>query len=458
MMATLVTLSAGLTVAQPTVSAVVNAASYENSLAPGTWAAAFGTQLSPSTAKAAAVPLPYSLAGVSVTVGGVNAPLLFVSPGQVNFLIPFEAPVGAKVPVVVTTGEGGSSTTNLMLGRNAPAIFTRNSQGTADALAFDSSYQPIAKVGVEPIMFYATGLGPTDPLPSSSAAGGAASEPFNRAKDTLQVLIGEVPATVLFAGLAPGLPGIYQVNVLPGANPTSNRLGLLQNGTYSNSVTLPIPVGTNVASVSGSIDGLYPATGLYAESGYLGLAGQVTSGPVTISQMLTLGSLRVTFDILPSAKPFQVIAMTPAGNAVIDVDPIQKTLRSRAIVPTPRAKNGDFSSSGRTVYDLISASPFPGNIVPLSRLDPMAYKAGGLASIPSEPVVNSPNGVWANLLPWPSDGHVAIGSDMEGGTSMFSFGGFLDLGRTPLTTQSAQFVLLVDGMLVATKNVVYPVE
>ena len=115
---------------------MLNAASYSNTLAPGTWAAIFGTKLAVSTASAPAVPLPLTLAEVmSVTVGGIPAPLSYVSPGQINFVVPFEAALGPSVPVVVTTSYGASAPVNITLVRDAPALFTQNAQGTGMAIA-----------------------------------------------------------------------------------------------------------------------------------------------------------------------------------------------------------------------------------------------------------------------------------------------------------------------------------
>jgi len=69
---------------------VVNAASFTPgaAVAPGGIAAAFGAGLAASAASANAVPLPTTLGGVSVTIGGVPAPLFFVAPGQINFQVP----------------------------------------------------------------------------------------------------------------------------------------------------------------------------------------------------------------------------------------------------------------------------------------------------------------------------------------------------------------------------------
>jgi len=118
-----------------TIQAVLNSASYTTSLAPGTWAAIFGTGLAPFTAVAQSLPFAAVLGTVSVTVAGILAPLSYVSATQINALIPFEAAnltgsQTAVVPVVVTTPNGASSPFTITLARNAPAIYTKTFSGS----------------------------------------------------------------------------------------------------------------------------------------------------------------------------------------------------------------------------------------------------------------------------------------------------------------------------------------
>ena len=443
----------------PIVQGILNAASYTHALAPGTWATIFGQQLAVSTASAQNVPLPLTLAEVkSVTVGNVQAPLSYVSPGQINFVVPFEAALGASVPVVVTTSEGASVPVNITLVRNAPALFTQNAQGTGMAIAFNSSFQPVTSVGSDAIILYAVGLGPTNPPPASSAQGGASTEPLNRVADQVQVFIGEVPCQVQFAGLAPGFPGIYQLNVIPPQAPLSNRLYIAENGVTGNVTTLSIPVGTNVTNVQGSIDGLYPASGTYASQ--LG-ATQPTSGPVSFSEMLNAGAATVSFDIRPNAQPFTVVAMGPGATAVLQIDPTDGTWQGYATLPTQVARVGDFSGYSTVVYDLLSGTPFPGNIIPVSRFDPIEFKAAGLLPIPNVfPTTPSPNATFAYASrPLMQSGHFSIGSGQASDDlSNLYFGGFVNIGQPPPSSQTAEFLLFVDGMLVATKDVSYPVQ
>jgi uncharacterized protein (TIGR03437 family) len=443
---------------QPVVQSVLNAASYTHALAPGTWAVIFGTKLAVSTASAQTVPLPLTLAEVrSVTVGNVQAPLSYVSPGQINFVVPFEAVPGASIPVVVTTSDGASTPVNITLVRNAPALFTQNSQGTGTAIALNASFQPIASLGSDAIILYGVGLGPTNPAPASSTQGGASAEPFNRVVDQLQVFIGEVPCQVQFAGLAPGFPGIYQLNVIPPPAPASSRLYIVENGAISNVATLPIQASANVTNVRGSIDGLYPASGTYAV-----LSGnKPTNGPVTFSEMLNAGAATLSFDIQPNSQPFTVAAVGPGSSAVLQIDPTAGTWQGYITSPTAIARLGDFSGSGIVVYDLLSGAPFPANIIPVSRFDPIAFQAASLLPIPNVfPTTPSPNATFAYASrPLKRSGHFSIGSGQESDdlSSLF-FGAFVNIGHGPPSNQTAQFLLFVDGVLVATKDVSYPVQ
>jgi uncharacterized protein (TIGR03437 family) len=181
--------------AQPVVQAVLNGASYSGSVAPGTWVAIYGSGFATSNATATVVPLPFQLGGVSVTFGGIYAPLLYISPTQINAIVPFELaapqpPTIVRPSVVVTTPSGSSAPLTILLADDSPGLFTLNSAGTGKVLTFDASFNPASIAGTIPIVLYADGLGPTNP-PASSASGGASAEPLNRVVDNLNVFVGD---------------------------------------------------------------------------------------------------------------------------------------------------------------------------------------------------------------------------------------------------------------------------
>src|ERR1035441_9473103 len=312
------------------VAAVLNGASYGGDVSPGSWVAIFGTNLAPSTASAPSVPLTTKLNGVSVTVGGVPAPLLYVSATQINALVPFEVPVAlAAIPVVVTTGAGASSPAYVQAASAAtPGLFTLNGAGTGSVIAFNSSFQSVNTVGADPIVLYAAGLGPTNP-PGSSTSGGASTEPLNRITQPLDVLVGDKPATVLFAGLAPGFPGIYQVDVQPNGAIT-DRVYLRSGGWQSNIAQIGMTAGANVSNVTSLIAGLYPPTSNLASS--YGISPFLQ--PESFSVMAVVGVLNVQFDIAANAQPFDVVATSEAATAMIHFDTASGTYTDTLTVPT----------------------------------------------------------------------------------------------------------------------------
>lgn len=437
--------------AQPAVSAVLNAASYSAVVSPGCWVAIFGNNLAPAPATASTVPLPTMLGGVSVSIAGLAAPMLFVSANQVNALIPFEATIPANnvVPVMVTS-PGGSVTYNIRLTRDAPAIFTRNGAGTGRAFVFDPKFQAVDTIAAQDVVvLYAAGLGPAD----SSG----------HAVDEVEVYIGDRKAQVLFAGLAPGLPGIYQLNVMAPA-PATDRLYLRSGGWQSNIVDIGIRSGANTANVTGTIDGLYPSS-----DPFFTLPPCVGDDPVgpcgageTFSFMLHAGSFSVSFDILPpspSAGAFAVAAVGEAGGSIISIDPVAGTYTASVTTITTAASHGDYSGTNLQVLDYLSCNnavcqPFPGMVIPATRIDPFWARATQQLPPPNTTVPASPNALLqasGNL----NGSRLVV--DGQTNSTLSKFGGIVQVPFGPFDKRVSTFKLYVDGKLVASKDFPYGV-
>lgn len=230
---------------QPTVAAVLNAASFTTSVAPGSLAAIFGGGLASTPLAASSIPLPTQLAGTVVQIGGITAPLYYVSPQQINFQIPFEL-TGGTVPLVVITQGGQSSVLQLVISPTAPALFTRGANGLGRALVFDKSIQPAnAPQSGDTIVLYATGLGVTIP-PAKTGAGGLGAAPFNQSAVAPVINIGSKNAQVLFAGLAPGFVGVYQLNVVVPPGIATDTIYLSSGAATSNVVSAGLQIGSTV--------------------------------------------------------------------------------------------------------------------------------------------------------------------------------------------------------------------
>lgn len=423
---------------QPVVTQVLNAASYSEVVAPGCWIAVFGAGLAPSIASAPSVPLPKKLVGVSVTIDGQDAPLLYVSPGQINALIPFEVPAGdnRKTSVTVSTDQGTSAPYTIYVNRRAPALFTRDSSGTGMAHAFDANFRSVD--GVNPgdvIILYAAGLGPTDP-PASTEAGGSASEPLSRVTDQVDVFLGDQKAEVLFAGLAPGFPGVYQLNVRIPAVLWTNRLYLREYGWLSNITQVGISSGNNVAGVViADIDQVFPARA-YSSFPFVG------------------ASFRLQVDVHPGASAFPVAMVGEAGGWFARVDPANGMWQSFFTTPSIASMQGDFSigSSERPLLIDFGAGciPFPNNVIAVSRLDPaermfMNYTL----SPPMVTLPGKPTGMLEQHGPYASGGAGLI--------TTAAFGDFITLPCGSQKTRTTTFTIYVDGEAVAARDVTFPI-
>jgi len=235
-----------------TANGVVNGASFAAPLAPGMIASLFGTNLASSTALARGSPLPTTLAGASLQVGGVAAPLFFVSPTQINFQVPWEVQGRTSAALTLTAG-GVSVSATVSISSTAPAIFSTDSTGRGQGAILTSTQEIAAARGAisggttrpalrgEYISIYCLGLGPVSNTPRTGAAAGSNS--LSQAVTAPSVLIGSVPVAVSFAGLAPGFVGLYQVNAqIPDGAPTGDAVSVVlsSGGATSNTVTIAI--------------------------------------------------------------------------------------------------------------------------------------------------------------------------------------------------------------------------
>ena len=147
-------------------------------IVPGRLFSLFGERLAESSLAATTTPLPTVLAGVSVTVDGLAAPLLYVSPGQINLQVPFSV-TSAMPEIVVSTPQGASDPISVSLAYDAPGLFAQDSggcgQGAILNVAPDGSVTVNAPtqsaVPGDFISVFATGFGPVSfPPPAGSQA------------------------------------------------------------------------------------------------------------------------------------------------------------------------------------------------------------------------------------------------------------------------------------------------
>jgi len=216
------TLSVPITVSTVAIASqgVVSAANFRSIVSPGSLATIFGGGFTSEIQSAPTVPLPLVLGGVEVTIGGVPAPLLYVSPTQVNAQVPWGAAaacdVSRQIAVTVHTLNGQAQST-VRCSIEAPAVFRGDTPVRGLATHVDGTVvgpngptsRP-ARPG-EAITLWSTGLGPVTP---AARDGETSMDVIRWAVTDPIVTIGGSAASVTFAGLAPGLVGVNQINIV----------------------------------------------------------------------------------------------------------------------------------------------------------------------------------------------------------------------------------------------------
>lgn len=357
---------------------VVSAANYQLTVAPDSLASMFGANLAAATASAeldANGQLPTQLAGISVEVDGQAASLIYVSPLQINFVIPGSATPGTANVVVRSTGQSNPRTGTVQVQNTAAGAFTTDASGKGPGSILNAvtyAGQPFlvettANSGGDKrtrLSVYATGLryagNPShDPAMTNAAANVQAEGQDETGK--------RYSFAVEYAGPAPGYFGLDQVNIvlppeLDGAGTVS--LTLTAESRSSNIVSfqvgsLPLDAITlNGLALSRSFvtagDSLTATVTLNASARSTGfpVVLRVTNPAVQMPLSLTIpaGQASAQFAITTSTvTAVQMVTITAQANgttaiASLEIDPVN-ALQVTGLVVTPNTIQGGRSAS-----------------------------------------------------------------------------------------------------------------
>jgi uncharacterized protein (TIGR03437 family) len=224
-------------------------------VSPGELITIYGSGLAASTQVAPGIPFPTTLGGVQVTINGLPAPIYYVMPGVIAAIVPYA--VGTSIAnIQVINGGVQSNTVSEFINLTTPGVFTNPSDGVGYAAALHADYTDVtpqspAQPG-ETISVYLTGLGTVNPVIPDGSAGPTGT--LSQATNTTTADISGVTATVGYAGLAPQLAGLYQVNLtIPtGLTAGDNTLDISGPDSYTSEALISIGTGSTTSSAGSS--------------------------------------------------------------------------------------------------------------------------------------------------------------------------------------------------------------
>jgi uncharacterized protein (TIGR03437 family) len=234
---------------------IVNAASwapFTASISPGELLTfSNSSNLAAGPLQIASSPFPTSLDQVQVSIGGLPAPIYYVSPTQISVIVPYA--VTGPIAIVQVTNNGVlSNAVPVFVNQSSPGVFTQ----TADGLNYGATEHNAdgslvtpnnpAVIG-ETVAVYVTGLGAVSPAIADGAPGPTST--LSWATGTVTAYIGSattapVQATVVYAGLAPALSGLYQIDITIPSGVTLGDNYLYIFGPDASTAQSLIPIST----------------------------------------------------------------------------------------------------------------------------------------------------------------------------------------------------------------------
>jgi uncharacterized protein (TIGR03437 family) len=221
----------------------------QSPIAPGSLISILGSSLADSSLSSSTQPLPTGLAGTSVLIAGRPAPIVSVSDGRIDAIVPYDVPPNTQHQVIVQKGAVATVPETVTVAPAQPAIFTQDKSGTGQASVYAvradgtqvlaDAASPVA--AGDNIVIQCAGLGAVNPAVAAGMA--APDSPLSATVNTVTVSIGGVDAPVTLAGLLPRLTGVYQVQAkIPDGVSAGNAVLIVVSaaGQLSQAVTIAV--------------------------------------------------------------------------------------------------------------------------------------------------------------------------------------------------------------------------
>jgi uncharacterized protein (TIGR03437 family) len=340
--------------AQASVISIVSAADYQPAIASDSLAAMFGTSLARSTVSAtldANGNLPVELASTRVEFNGTAAALIFVSPTQINFVVPGGLAAATTTVVLRSTDTNTTRTATVQVAGTAPALFSSDASGAGPGAILNAvTFLPA------PFLTATSGAG-TDTRTRLAAYGTGFRNAKNVTASAIDLSGNRYNLTVEFAGAAPGFAGLDQINiVLPAAVDGAGAVSLAVSteDAVSNTVTfqmtlLPlnllqlagVTLSPTAVNAGDTITATVALNGVARTGGFL-VGLRSTNLAALPPSLVTIPQGQSSFDVLILTSPVTVVQagaiIAQAGfvtaSANFEVDPQnQIQLTALSVIP-----------------------------------------------------------------------------------------------------------------------------
>jgi uncharacterized protein (TIGR03437 family) len=238
------------------VANAASAAPFTAGVSPGEFLVLYGANLAPSTLIASVVPYPTSLNGVQVTVNGIPAPIYYVSSTQISIVVPYGITY-AIAQIQVTNNGAISNAITEPVNKTTPGVFTLSANGIGYGAIEHANGSVVSAANPaqpgETVAVFVSGLGTVFPPVIEGTTGPV--NPLSNTVNTISAVVGANTATVAYAGLAPYLAGLYQINITIPATATSgdNTLAIAGPDSYASQALISVGTGALASSAVPSV-------------------------------------------------------------------------------------------------------------------------------------------------------------------------------------------------------------